>query len=147
MGPKKGTNNTPQGVRFLEHTADIRIEVTGADHRELFANAALGLSSLLADDRVVTPTGELTLSLEADDTEELLMNWLRELLFLHEVKGVLAVSVHFSVLTAIRLVAVIHCGLADQTKEPDVEIKGVTYHGFSVTKTDSGFTADIIFDV
>ncbi len=147
MSPKKGTSNHLEGVRFLEHTADIRIEVTGADQAELFTHAALGLSSLLAGERAVTPTDELSVSLEADDMEELMMNWLRELLFFHEVKGVLSASVAFSVLTESRLVAVVSYSVADETEQPDVEIKGVTYHGFSITKTDAGFTTDILFDV
>ena len=80
------------GWTLLEHTADIRMAVHGSSMRELFINAAQGFTNLLAPESRGLSDTDLTLRLEADSIEELLVDWLRELLFHHETRGFILVS-------------------------------------------------------
>ncbi|HVG36893.1 MAG TPA: archease, partial [Thermoplasmata archaeon] len=51
----------------IEHTADVGIRAYGATLNELFANAAEGMFSLVADLGAVKPVGEIEVRLAAED--------------------------------------------------------------------------------
>jgi SHS2 domain-containing protein len=133
---------------FLDHTADIRMEVHGATLEELFVNAALGLTSLFASESSDPPERELEISIEADDHEELLVDWLREILFQNQTKGFVLIQPHIASLTERRIEARLE-GRLGRTEhgETDQEIKGVTYHGLFIRKSRGGYVAQIVFDI
>jgi SHS2 domain-containing protein len=135
------------GWILLDHTADIRMEVRGTDLEELFANAAIGMTRLIAEESEVGPESELEFSLKAYTVEELLVDWLRELLFVNQTTGFILiqpkiVEVSRTVLKA-RILGRIKC----PDEKPLAEIKAVTYHGLSVQVDDRGYSAKIVFDI
>lgn len=70
----------------VEHTADLALRIYGRDLSDLFANAALAMFEQL-DPGVVQqdkPSVERRVCVEGDDCESLLVNWMNELLYLHE---------------------------------------------------------------
>ena len=67
--------------RQLNHTADIGIEVWGADLGELFSHAAFALFDMAADVEGVRPTVTTPIEVEADDLEMLMVNWLNDLIY------------------------------------------------------------------
>lgn len=138
---------TEQRWKFLEHTADIRMEVYGGTMEELFSNAASGLMSLLGSGAHIVGAAELEIEIEGGEPEELLVNWLRELLYQHETKGFLLSEAHMLELGEKRLKARLTGGTRSSDDEKDMEIKGVTYHGISVEKTNSGYSARVVFDI
>jgi protein archease len=140
-------SSSEQRWKFLEHTADVRMEAHGATMEELFLNAARGFTSLLASDAHIVSAAEFELHLEAGEPEELLVNWLRELLFLHETSGFVFSEAGVLEITPKSLRAKIKGGTRSSDDEKDMEVKGVTYHGISVEKTDSGYSARIVFDI
>ena len=71
----------------IEHTADLALRAYGRDMRALFANAAYAMFALMAEPSVEEPAREQEVSLEATDYEGLLVDWLNELIYLHEVEG------------------------------------------------------------
>lgn len=74
----------------------------------------------------------------------LLRDWLRELLFLHEVRGRDYAGARFDRLDEGGLVAAV----ATTPSAPAVrEIKGVTHHGLAVREGPGGWEATVIFDV
>jgi SHS2 domain-containing protein len=133
--------------KFLEHTADVRLEVYGATMEELFVNAAIGFTSLLASDPHIVGAVEFEVDLEAGEPEELLINWLRELLYQHETSGFVLSEAHISEMSPKRLKAWLVGGTRSSDDEKDMEVKGVTYHGISVEKTDFGYSARVVFDI
>ncbi len=143
----KEPTKTDAGWTLLDHTADIRMAVHGSSLKELFLNVARGLTNLLAPEiRGVTDT-ELELSLAADNVEELLVDWLRELLFHHQTRGFILVSVDIKELSETTLRAKLDGRTRGPEEEPEIEIKAVTYHGLSVQKNDSGYAVTIVFDI
>ena len=70
----------------VEHTADLALKVHGHSLEEIFANAACGLFSLMADLDNLSPSVNHEVHLGAPDRESLLVDWLNELLYLHEVE-------------------------------------------------------------
>jgi SHS2 domain-containing protein len=134
-------------VRYeeIDHTADVGIRAHGRTLDELFANAAEGMFSLIADLTAVKPVGEVEVRLEADDHPTLLLRWLSELLYLHEMQRLL-----FSSFEA-RVVGTSLEGRArgeaiDKTRhELKLVIKAVTRHGLTVDPQNG--IAEVIFDI
>lgn len=69
--------------RLLDHTADVQIQAFGSSTAEIFENSATALFEQIADLRNVTPRGEEKIVLKAAAYEELLVDFLNELVFLH----------------------------------------------------------------
>ncbi len=143
----KEPTKTDPGWKLLEHTADIRMEVRGASKEGLFLNAARGFTGLLVGESEGLPDIELALSLKADNIEELLVDWLRELLYRHETQGFILVSAEIEEISETSLRAKLSGRTLGPEEEPEVEIKAVTYHGLSVQKNDAGYAVTIVFDI
>jgi SHS2 domain-containing protein len=164
----------PEGVTGLDHTADVGILVRAPALDELFRRAAAGMITLLVagsdegstiDDRrsmsrggagsaastggaraTETPSGPASheMTLEAPDLEMLLVAWLREILFLFQVRAFEYADARFETLAAGRLVA--HVSGVPATA-PLMELKGVTYHTLAVRREGDGWFARVVFDV
>jgi len=131
------------GFRELEHTADWQLEVWAPDLPGLFAQAALGmyeLSGIRLD-----PANRVSeeLELESRDHESLLVEFLHELLYLGESRGLAFDDFNIKIEDA-KLSARMGGGaIADQNKE----IKAVTYHDLKIQEGPRGLEAKIVFDV
>lgn len=136
--------NVP-GVRSLDHTADVGIEVEGPDLDALFRRAALGMTALILGGAAPEPVEERPLELEAPDLPSLLFLWLRELLYWHEAEGFAFAGAAFRTLSETRLAATVQGG--PDPSPPAREIKGVTYHDLVAERRDDSWFAHVIFDV
>jgi len=134
-------------VRYeeLEHTADVGIRAYGKSLDELFANAAEGMFSLIADLRKVKPVGQVEVRLSADDLATLMVRWLTELLYLHETQRLLLRSFEARIEgTSLRAKA--RGEAIDKDRhELGLVIKAVTFHNLRVDP-EAG-VAEIIFDI
>lgn len=71
----------------FEHTADLGLRVFAADLPDLFRTAGHGLFDVIVANRGdVQVVATESVSLIAESAEELLFNWLNELIFLSETK-------------------------------------------------------------
>lgn len=132
----------------FDHTADIGLRVTAATLEELFVEAARGLTSLLVDDfDDVRPEVGETVRIAGDEADYLLFDWLNELLFRFETRGLLfrEFEVH---LEAGGLTANIRGEFCDRSRHRLAhEVKAITYHGLSIEQTDFGWRAELILDI
>jgi SHS2 domain-containing protein len=127
----------------IEHTADLAIRAYGRDMRELFANAAQGMFALMAEPSQET-TCKREVSLEATDYEGLLVDWLNELIYLHEVEGETYSQFALETLLPTELKAHVTGG---PTKNKIKAIKAATFHDLAIEETANGLVATIVFDV
>jgi SHS2 domain-containing protein len=137
-----------RSFRVLDHTADIGIVVNGRDLKDLFANAGHAFFHLLTDLRKVRPRIERKVEIGAESLERMMVDWLSELLYLHDVENLL--------FKTFKVESVGKGGLkARVAGEPfqenvhviKTEIKAVTYHQIRVAKENGGWRARIIFDL
>ena len=128
----------------IEHTADLAIKAYGRDMRELFANAAYGMFALMAEPSLEEPAREREVSLEATDYESLLVDWLNELIYLHEVERETYSQFAIETLSPAELKAHVTGG---PTKNKTKAIKAATFHDLAIEETTSGLVANIVFDV
>jgi SHS2 domain-containing protein len=132
----------------FDHTADLGLAITGASEEELFANAAKAVFDIITDlDRV--ETREIRrIAVEGDGREDLLINFLREILYLYNGEHWLLKELHIIRISEKGLEAEARGEPLDGRKhEIFKEIKAVTYHQAQVRQSPAGWTARVIFDV
>jgi SHS2 domain-containing protein len=137
------SNPTPKRFEEVEHTADAALRAYGRDWGELFVNAAYGMFSLMADWEDNPLTEEQEISLQAIDGETLLVDWLSELLYLHEMEDVIYTS--FQILdispTTLRAIA-----RGTERWNPQTAIKAVTFNDLRIVRLAEGYAVTIVFD-
>jgi SHS2 domain-containing protein len=89
-----------------------------------------------------------TIEAEGYDRPDLLINWLRELLYYWHVKERILVSVDIRYISDQWIEADVgFIGFNPETSVPKTELKAVTYHQVDVKKNAKGYEATVIFDV
>jgi SHS2 domain-containing protein len=132
----------------LDHTADIGLIVYGEDLKTLFENAGEAFFHLITDLKKVRRRVEKRIEVKGEDLERLMVDWLSELLYLHDVENLL--------FKGFKVESVGEGGLKARVKgEPFQEgvhviktgVKAVTYHQIEVRKENGRWKAQIIFDL
>ncbi len=126
------------------------LNVFGSDMKELFANAAEGLMSLMTEPENIRPVEETPISLQAESSEALLRAWLAELLYLYHAERKLVSGVSFTVLSENRLEAVVRGERLDESRHETLgEVKAVTWHRLKIERTGKGgrLKATLVLDV
>ena len=133
---------------LIDHTADLGIRVRGHDPSRLFVNAALALFDIIAGGSPIERRAELTVSVIGQDWADLMVNWLREMLYLWNGKGGLVHSIKMLSIEEYKLTAMLHYDLyATRRHTVNMEIKAVTYHQVEVGPVRGGWRAHVIFDI
>lgn len=147
----------PPGVREIEHTADLGMEVEAGSLEELFQRAAAGTMALVRSTgdahrphQPHSAPGPRSVRIQLDggtddDIATLLVRWLRELLYLQEVANFVYRDATFERLDGSGLRASVH---PEPDPSPQIrELKGVTYHGLVVERAGDRWRARVIFDI
>jgi SHS2 domain-containing protein len=133
---------------ILDHTADLRIRITGADRSDLFKNAGLALFDLIADTARVEADAVIEFTVGGSDSADLLVNYLREMLFLWTGEEQLVKTIEILHITNTAVSARATVGRYQPDRHQIVhEIKAVTYHQVDVSRTEQGWQARVIFDI
>ena len=134
--------------RLFDHTADLGVEVYGKTANELFANAAFAVFDILADLSHVSPAVERKIVVEGDGWEDLLVNYLREILYLFNGEGLLLKEFSIIDIDPRHLEGTVSGEPFDPSRHRiNTEIKAVTYHQAAVRETPKEWSARVIFDV
>ncbi len=136
---------------ILDHTADMGIRVYGKDFKNLFQNAAEALFKCIGDTRHVRADQWVDLEITGMDKEDLMVSWLRELLYLFDVKELFLSRFQILEIIENKLKARVGGETMDVERHHIVrEVKAVTYHGIRVENVpfpQEHWEAEIIFDV
>jgi len=100
--------------------------------------------ALMAEPSLEEPACEREVRLEGTDYESLLVDWLNELIYLHEVEGETYSQFNIEALSPTKLEA---CIAGGPTKNKTKAIKAATFHNLAIEKTPNGLVATIVFDV
>ena len=139
------------GYEFIEHTADIGIKATGDTLADAFGEAAIGMFSIITDTSQIEEVGEYDIAIDADDLEQLLVDWLTELLYLFDAQEILFKRFDIDIKQsagkgAVQLNAKVFGEQLDRARHPlKVEIKAVTYHMIVVDEASN--TVKVLFDI
>lgn len=137
-----------QPYRILEHTADIGFEAFGATRQEVFANAARALIHLIVDLEVISLREELPIQVEGTDASSLLVNWLSEILYLHDAEGWLFRDFEIHSLDDHSLAALARGERFDRARhQAKLLVKAITYHQLALEQTAQGWRAQVYVDI
>ena len=133
-------------VEELGHTSEIGLRVRADAPEQLFACAAHAMFALLRVPLDTTrPVIHHHVTVDSIDGESLMVDWLSELLYLHETSGALFSDCAILRWTATHLEAEVSG--YPPAAPPAVHIKAVTYHQLLIQANASGWTAQIYFDI
>lgn len=133
---------------LVDHTADISIKAYGKSLKELFENAAFGMFNILADLEGITISTKSEIKVEAPDREELLIEWLDELLYDFYTKHIIFCEFDIKELTDKKLTARVKGRFIGENKNRlKTEIKAATRHDLRIEKKEDTYEVQIVFDV
>jgi SHS2 domain-containing protein len=134
--------------RVFDHTADLGVEIYGKTVKDLFANAAFAVFDILTDLNRVRVIEEKKITVEGEGWEDLLINYLREVLYLFNGEGLLLKEFSIIDIDPQHLRGKVSGEVFDPLKHRmNKEIKAVTYHQITVRETPDGWVGRVIFDV
>jgi SHS2 domain-containing protein len=141
-------NHKMELFRILEHTADVGFEAFGSTRAEVFANAARALMNLVVDLDSIKLQGEVTLQIRGPDPESLLVNWLSEILFLHDAEWWIFGDFEVESLQDDSLSA---RARGEKFQRPrhqiKLQVKAITYHQLALERTPQGWRAQVYVDI
>jgi len=136
--------------RWVEHTAELELELEAVTEREVLADALSAIGELLEDEEqspgckaAPAPLERRALHAGARDRPALLAAWLEELLFLAESEGFIPLQIADLSIDADCLRATV----VGRMGAPRALVKAVTYHRLEFEPTDGGYRARVVFDV
>ena len=133
---------------ILDHTADIGLIVYGENLRVLFENAGEAFFHIITDLRKVRRRVEKRIDIKGESLDRLMVDWLSELLYLHDVESLL--------FKGFKVDSVGEGGLKAIVKgEPfqegvhviKTQVKAVTYHQIEVRQENGRWRAQVILDL
>lgn len=133
---------------LIDHTADLGIRVFSHSEKQLFQDAALAMFDIIVK---ADPPGECIHSLvsaHGNNRQELMVNWLRELLYLWAGQEKILKSVSVETLTSQLITARVELAPYNPDRHHVLhEIKAVTYHQIDVCRVKDHWETRVIFDV
>ncbi|MDC6351328.1 archease [Zeaxanthinibacter sp. PT1] len=135
-------------IKYLPHTADIRMKIEGSSFKEILAAGVLGMANILKDG-ACNSKGIMNLkvevAIEAADKTCLMIDLLSDVLsHSYTSKGIFC-EIYFNELSDNNAIAVVQ---GYRTNGFDEEIKAVTYHEAQVVMNkDNRWETIIIFDI
>ena len=136
---------------LIDHTADLSIKVYGKDLEELLKNCSAAMMDVICDLNTIELKNQYSVSSSGNSEEQLLVNLLHELLYLHEVKKLLFCKFEFKINDNIknREVEGNVWGEEIDFSRHDLlnDIKAVTYSDLKVEHKNGKLSVNITFDI
>lgn len=135
---------------FFDHTADTLFEAYGKSEEELFNHAALALESVQVDLKSVSKKKQILIKITSDSLDNLLFNFLQELLFLKDSKQLVFSEFNIKITKKRKYFLVAQCKgeeINHKKHKLGVDIKAITFHQFEVKQEKTYWKARILVDI
>jgi SHS2 domain-containing protein len=138
----------PKNYRLNKRQSEIAVRVVGNSQADLFANSAFALFDVMVEMQAIEARERLPLEIEGSDRDDLMVNWLRELLYLYQGSGYVLREFHIREVKD----TVVKAEVAGEKIDPDrheikQEIASVAFHKSRMDKTGDQWTAHLIFEL
>jgi len=136
------------GFESIDHTADVGYRLFAPTLQELFVVAGQALFDAITELDSIQKHLARPVRVTAEDVEALLVIWLAELNYHCITDFELYNEFEIRSFSPQHIEAVVHGEKIEADRhEIKTEIKAVTYHGLYVREVETGWEAQIIFDV
>jgi tRNA nucleotidyltransferase (CCA-adding enzyme) len=142
------TSEPDRGWEHFDVEADVGVRAWGATRAAAFAEAAAGALALIVDPASVTERESREVRAQADTAETLLVAWIDECLYVHEIEGFVVHRVEVSDCSE----SVVHGRLVGEPLDVGrhrlgTVVKAATLHGVSVAAHAGRHEVRVIVDV
>ena len=137
---------------YLDHEADVGIRGIGHTLAEAMSEAARAMFGIMANLDLVAPKQSFVVHCEAPDTEMLFVEFLNELLFQREMRGMLLSTCHIDELQQGEEGCHLEAEAWGEPLNPCrheilTEVKAATYSGLRVLQKGAQYVAQCVVDV
>jgi SHS2 domain-containing protein len=137
-----------KNYRITARQAELAVRIVGNSQANLFVNAAAALFDVLVESDKIVAKERMQLEVEGSDRDDLLVNWLRELLYLYQGSAYLLSEFNIHEVKD----TVMKAEVGGEKLDPDrhelkQEITAVAYHKSHMQKTGEQWIAHVIFEV
>ncbi len=130
--------------RWIEHTAELQLELRARSEAAVFREAVHALRELLEDEEPADGERvERAVEAEATDRPALLAEWLAELVFLAETEGLVPDEARNLVVGEDSVTATV----VGRAGTPRHLVKAVTYHDLQLHRDRDGWRGNVVLDV
>jgi len=136
------------GYDYFDVVADVGVVAWAPTLAEAFAQAGLGVFALIVDPRGVEPRESREVRAQEESREGLLVHWLNECLYLHDIEGFVVNRIEFAVFEEGR----VHSLLWGEGLEPGRHrvgtlVKAATFHQLLITESPGRWEIRVILDI
>jgi SHS2 domain-containing protein len=133
---------------YFDHTADIGVKAYGESLEALFQNAALGLVSIVYETSYAPESRTFDISVDNpdDNLEQILVDWLNEVLFILETEAAVLTRFDIRELDG-RHIRAMAAGSPSGLHRYKTEVKSVTYHMLEIGREKDLYFARVLFDI
>ena len=139
---------TQKNYRITTHQNELAVRIVGNSQADLFANSGFALFDVMADIDKIEAAERLSLEVEGSDRDDLMVNWIRELLYPYQGSGYLLKEFKINEVKDTSVKAEV----AGEKSDPDrheikQEIAAVAFHKSRMQKTGNQWIAQVIFEI
>ncbi len=139
---------TAEGFDYFEVAADVGLMGWGPTLEAAFRQTGLGLFALMIAREDVRERESREVRAQGDTPEALLVNWLNDCLYLHDVEGFVARRIDFAVFEECRLHSILWGEEVDPARHRlGTVVKAATYHQLRIGRTEDGWEVRVILDI
>jgi SHS2 domain-containing protein len=137
-----------KNYRIIPRQSELAVRVVGTSQADLFVNAAFALFDVITDTENIEAKERMPLEVEGSDRDDLLVNWLRELLYLYQGSAYLLKEFTIQEMRD----TVVKAEVSGEKLDPDrheikQEISAVAYDQSHMQKTGDQWIAQVILEV
>jgi SHS2 domain-containing protein len=139
---------TVAGYEYFDVAADVGVRAWGPTLAGAFAEVARGVLALAIAPEEVVERDRREVRAQGDTPESLLVNWVNECLYVHEIEGFATHRVEVTTLSPDFVHGLLHGEEIDPGRHrPGTVVKAATYHQASVREAADGAEVRLIVDV
>ena len=131
----------------FEHKADIGVRGFGNTLAQAFEQAAVAMTTVVADISLVQATTSISIACSDDDNDALLYDWLNALIYEMATRKMLFCKFEVSIDHGKLEAAVYGESIDIERHQPCVEIKGATFTELAVYQEGQQWVAQCVIDV
>lgn len=148
MRPQSGEGHADEGFEYFDVAADVGVHAWGPDLTACFRQCGRAVFNLIVPIDAVRPAEPREVSARGETPEELLVNWVNELLYLHDVEGFVAHDLAPPEIDRSRIHGTLTGEPVDPGRHPGgTVVKAATFHELTVDQRPGRVSVRLILDI
>jgi len=137
-----------QGFEYFEVAADVGVHAWAPDVPGCFRQCALGVFNLIVPLEAVEPVELREAAAQGETPEALLVNWINECLYLHDIEGFVLRDLDRPRVDGTRIHAFLRGESVDPERHPrGILVKAATFHELEVIQEPGRVGVRLVLDI